>query len=1167
MFASFKKTLGIVDVSSTPKYITVEGIETYVLLKDMYRIWGSNQVGNQMFSVIQSGKLRFLHFFALDFKYICEKLLDDPQTRSSRRVLAKVIHELKEKTWVGDVEREVKSITNEKDLNHLVPFPLKPFQAEFVRHVGKLVPAYRLRGYMLDAGAGTGKTVTQLILAHCLGAKKCIVVVPKNSAERVWQDTIAHIMLMKKPYWVSTDGKPLHTEAYYYVVHYEQLQQMLDFVKLHPRDFEGSYLGLDESHNFNRIASDRTQAFIDMAGMPQIMMNLWASGTPIQALGIECIPFLKCIDPMFTDEAEERFRKIYGRDAKRANDILRNRIGHLKYHVPKQDVVDIPVHTQTVLVKMPNAMEYTLEAIGEKMRKFIMEREAFYAKHKEEFKADYERALLYFEQHAQFNKADYAAYKAAVALISKGFDPKLMKAEAQLANGFERKVIIPALPNAMKEDFRKAKSVVKYVNLTIMGECLGTVLGGSRSKCHLEMVENIDFSQLIDGAKKKTLIFTSFVEVLERAASLIDQKGYQSARVYGATNKDLSKIVKEFYENDDINPLLATYPSLSTAVPLTVASRILMINQPFRDAIRTQTIARAARLGQDTAVDVVDLLLDTGDKPNISTRSNDIMQWSAEMTASILGVANVDLDSMQLESKNRLLDELLEYAEESFDNQWLGGPAAPVSIKAEYTSEPLVHLPPYLYHSSAYKQDQLKPGFQHSGVLVKWDKTEDNTWLYAADKKDEAIMLGISSAIEKKWDLSRYKYDAKTRRLDIEVCDQTITKADIEKLSVYIYTLRPESSDGWVENFNPVNGLKGEYKTQGKIDKNILRCEHVDVQAALRGYSINIKKVAGEFEASLEGLSAMDTIGIVGSVLFHLINPISWMKIARGRTYDDPLFGKTKQEQKEHDAKHSSFDITNIKWNDLTKVESYLDREWSDAKINAMTQVTGTVNGSGFGKHLTWGNQFDFKDPVGFQKKMMSAYDQFVDKHAAAITNTSRQVEAIDEKTRATVKGLGDKFDDHEVGQLLDKAAAELNDLSEKFANSLRSVKVAVPDAHTIKMDKGWLENRADPSAKPVGQVPTLTKEQAKQYIRFLKERVKGIHEFERLYKGARWGDHSDGDKFWDMVDHISGSEEFAGAISHHDWDDKFVFGVMDEAEVVGHVLMGGLAWISHSLK
>lgn len=1091
MFASVKRTLGIVDVSSTPKYITVEGIDTFTLLRDMYRTWGSNQVGNQMFSVIQSGKLRFLHFFALDFKYICEKLLDDPQTRSSRRVLAKVIHELKENTWVGDVEREVKSIIGEKDLHHLVPFPLKPFQSEFVRHVGKLVPAYRLRGYMLDAGAGTGKTVTQLILAHCLGAKKCIVVVPKNSAERVWKDTITHIMLQKKPYWVSTDGQPLNTDAYYYIVHYEQLQQILDFVKAHPREFEGSYLGLDESHNFNRIASDRTQAFIDMAGMPQMMMNLWASGTPIQALGIECIPFLKCIDPMFNDEAEERFRKIYGRDAKRANDILRNRIGHLKYHVPKQDVVDIPVHTQTVLVKMPNAMEYTLESIGEKMRKFIMEREAFYAKHKEEFKNDYERALTYFEQHAHVNKVDYAAYKAAVALISKGFDPKLMKAEAQLANSYERKVIIPALPNAMKEDFRKAKSVVKYVNLTIMGECLGTILGGSRSKCHLDMVEHIDFSQLIDGAKKKTLIFTSFVEVLERAASLIDQKGYQSARVYGATNKDLSKIVKDFYENDDTNPLLATYPSLSTAVPLTVASRILMVNQPFRDAIRTQTIARAARLGQDTPVDVVDLLLDTGDKPNISTRSNDIMQWSAEMTASILGVANVDLDSMQLESKNLLLNDLIDYAEESFDNQFLGGPAAPVNVEQEFV-EPMVKLPAFLYHSSAYKQDQLKPGFKHSGELVKWDKTEDNTWLYTADKKDEAIMLGISSAIEKKWDLSRYKYDAKTRRLDIEVCDQTITKADIEKLTVYVYTLRPEAEDGWVENFNPVNGLKGEYKTQGTIDKNILRCEQVDVQAALRNYSIHIKQVAGESFESLGDL--------IGSIKKYFQGP-------------------TQKEVHSQTIPRSSYPIA-----EAAKVDSYLKQFFGNPSWLGKQQFNTEVSSAGIVQPLSYNGKFN---PGTAMEDVEKGIENFLSQVAAY----NRVLEPMDAKVQQVfdkyetilTKELKNSPDHDKVEEICDAANKEFAEIGKK--NSVQGM-----IGHQFNFMGGWnpklvkadnsygveLKPNKEIEAKVGDKIPALTVEQIGKAVKIIHQCLQNAKE-DKGYLSGKWLDFEDED-VWGLL-------------------------------------------------
>src|SRR5690606_11890806 len=120
------------------------------------------------------------------------------------------------------------------------------------------------------------------------------------------------------------------------------------------------------------------------------------------------------------------------------------------------------------------------------------------------------------------------------------------------------------------------------------------------------------------------------------------------------------KIVSTFYKNEDVNPLIATYQSLSTAVPLTAANTIVMINQPFRSGIREQTIARAARLGQDKDVHVIDVLLDTGDLANISTRTNDIMQWSQEQVASILGVKNVDVDSLSLE-----MGDLLESVNEA----------------------------------------------------------------------------------------------------------------------------------------------------------------------------------------------------------------------------------------------------------------------------------------------------------------------------------------------------------------------------------------------------------------------------------------------------------------------------------------------------------------------
>lgn len=848
MLPGLKYRLGIVDVEVTAKHIVVEGISTFALFKDMYRVWGNNAISKNMFSGVRGSELKMKHFFGLDFLYICETLYEDKLTRTPKRVLAKVIDELLSKTWVGNIDKDVKSITDLSLADNLVPFPLKPFQKEFVRIFGRTVPAFNLKGYMLDAGAGSGKTVADLVVGVCLQAKRVIIVTPKNAVERVWEDTIANIMLEKKSYWLSTSTEQPSLDHHYYITHYESLEKILAFVKANPKEFRNNdcFIILDESHNFNRIAADRTKLFVDLCRTPNIGYNLWASGTPILALGIECIPFLKCVAPDFDDECEERFRKIYGRDAKRANDILRHRIGHLKFHVPKQDVVDIKVTVEQVKVKMPTGNKYTLSAIGEIMRKFIAERMEYYTKNKKHFDDKYQEGLNVFERtlRTDADRRAYGAYRSAFRTISSGYDPKLMKHEAQLCNQFELKTILPTLTNPLKNEFKNARSVVKYVKLKVMGEALGTIVGGMRSKCHLEMLEHIDFVEYIDNARKKTLIFTSFVEVLNAGADLCEKEGYDVGRVSGATNKNLASIINRFFKDEDFNPLWATYQSLSTAVPVTPASDLMMLNQPYREAIRTQAIARAARLGQDGPVHVWDFLLDTGEEPNISTRSNDILQWSQESVASILGISNIDVDTLTLESHgqdNETLRDIMDTL--SFESEGLIrhdfiGEYEQESIREDTTGE-FEELPPYLYHGSAYKQEELMPGFKRSGELVKWDGTESNEWLYSADDKTEAIMLGISSAIEKKFPLDRYSYDEKRKTLTIEVSGE-LQKKDILDLTVWVYTIKADSDDGWMANWNVRNGMNGEYKTQRTIDKNIVRCEHVNIAEVLRHTQIKI---------------------------------------------------------------------------------------------------------------------------------------------------------------------------------------------------------------------------------------------------------------------------------------------------------------------------------------
>jgi len=70
-----------------------------------------------------------------------------------------------------------------------------------------------------------------------------------------------------------------------------------------------------------------------------------------------------------------------------------------------------------------------------------------------------------------------------------------------------------------------------------------------------------------------------------------------------------------------------------------------MLNNPFREHEYSQAYGRAYRLGQDKDVNVIDILLDTGDDPNISTRSKEILEEAAEAVSIMLGTNNIDVDA------------------------------------------------------------------------------------------------------------------------------------------------------------------------------------------------------------------------------------------------------------------------------------------------------------------------------------------------------------------------------------------------------------------------------------------------------------------------------------------------------------------------------------------
>lgn len=816
MFATafLKRKIGVISVYSDPRYITIEGISRLALELDITKHWGTSVVGKQMFENTNLSTLKFAHFFAPDVMYILNTLYREGRTRTPKRLLDKVIQELLANSWLGKVNSVDVSKVDVSAMKGYSILEPKDYQVAFVKHYIAVTKAYNLKGYMLDSAPGTGKTMSLLWLSHVLNSVgKKIFIVPKNAVHRVWEDTITDLLHDTGACWTSLSGKPLSTDYKFFVVHYEQLGLILDFVSKNQRVFDGAFLGLDESHNFNRLVADRTQSFLTLAELPCVKNVVWSSGTPISALGSECIPFLKSIDPYFNQRGvEEAFRKMYGRDAKRANDILRHRIGHLKFYVPSQDAVTIETTFIDYKVSIPNAERFSMKEIGKGIRDYMDERAKYYTEHRAKYERQYADALAFFKgtrTYAQDVKG-FEKYQRYVKLISQGYDPKLHKEEAMYCNQYELKVIMPELNANTARDFKAARSVIKYVHLKVLGEGLG-LLSRYRSACFSEMVPHANLPELIDGALKKTIIFTSYVDVVEKVGSYLTKEGYTPILIYGETNKNLSPLVKKFFDDPDANPLVATFQSLSTAVPLIAANRIINMNQPFREAIKKQSTARAARLGQDKDVEVFDLLLDTGAEENISTRNQDILQWSAEMVKSILGTTNLDLDTLSLEQGE------VYFQESSVANDT---------------------IPPLLFHGSMFKQDELKPGFQHTGKVVKWDKTESNEWLYVSSDPTEATLLGIASALEKTHGTHGYRYDENLRELTIRHAKPELRIEDVYMLDVYLYRIFGDAKDGWFLNYNLQNGIRTEYKTQATIKDNVLECRKIDVETFLSGWTV-----------------------------------------------------------------------------------------------------------------------------------------------------------------------------------------------------------------------------------------------------------------------------------------------------------------------------------------
>lgn len=144
--------------------------------------------------------------------------------------------------------------------------------------------------------------------------------------------------------------------------------------------------------------------------------------------------------------------------------------------------------------------------------------------------------------------------------------------------------------------------------------------------------------------------------------------------------------------------------------------------------------------------------------------------------------------------------------------------------------------PDTLYHSSMYLQDELMPGFKRSGKLVEWDHMESNRFLYATTEREQALVQGFASAVEKTWKVVNFQ--ARGRRITVTIDGPHPSVADVHGLQIYLYTIRFDPIDGWQKNNNPFNGMLTEWVTQATIQANIEQREALDVKHWLSSYRL-----------------------------------------------------------------------------------------------------------------------------------------------------------------------------------------------------------------------------------------------------------------------------------------------------------------------------------------
>ena len=493
--------------------------------------------------------------------------------------------------------------------------------------------------YVTDDFIVTHNSVMALAIANCLNPTAVIVICPKSLITDVWVDAINVQFNGKKRIWQADLNVPITDKFDYYIFNYEALGKADVFFGRN--EFRKIVIVADESHNMNNIDSLRTRQFLLLCKLTKSNDIIFSTGTAISGEAKELRTIFRAIDPLFTPSAENKFNVIFTKSANKTLEIVKHRLGMESAGITIEEVMKgtKPI-IKDIKVKLPNSKIYTLDYIKKEFNQYMIDKSKEYQRDMPKYEKIYGTGIAIYKSTISSSKEAYdlSIYIQYIKEIRAGFNAKNMGFMSSYCNTFENKTIIPKLPMELKKGFKEAASIVKYYKLYILGKWLGEGLGRRKIQLHKEMILYSGIDKIVNDSIKKTICFTSYVDVLLAANKYFVDRGYKPLLIYSDTSKEVGNILKTFKTSDEQNPLVASIAMLNAGATLTIANTVIFLNLPPRSKEYQQAYARAFRLGQDTQVYVYNLILDTGGVPNISTRMADTVTWSKLQAQKITGV-------------------------------------------------------------------------------------------------------------------------------------------------------------------------------------------------------------------------------------------------------------------------------------------------------------------------------------------------------------------------------------------------------------------------------------------------------------------------------------------------------------------------------------------------